>query len=139
MPRVVHFEITASDPSRAVSFYKTVFGWDLQKTDLPIEYWLATTGKSTDPGINGAIMPREGAPANIILTIAVNSFEDAVTNIEENGGKSVTPKATIPGIGTFCYCQDTEGNVFGILEPFPESIQPPAKKLVKKVKKAKAT
>lgn len=139
MPRVIHFEITATDLPRAVSFYKTVFGWDLQKTNLPIEYWLATTGKSTDPGINGALMPREGAPANIILTIAVDSFENALKRIEANGGKGITPKSPIPGIGTFCYCQDPEGNVIGILEPAPESKSPPPKKASKKPKKSKST
>jgi len=29
----------------------------------------------------------------------------------------VTKKDVIPGIGDFCYCQDTEGNLFGILQP----------------------
>jgi uncharacterized protein len=27
------------------------------------------------------------------------------------------PKSVIPGIGYFAYCQDTEGNTFGILQP----------------------
>jgi predicted enzyme related to lactoylglutathione lyase len=139
MPRVIHFEIAATDLPRAVSFNKTVFGWDLQKTKLPIEYWLATTGKPTEPGINGAIMPREGAPANIIITISVDSIEDTLKRIEANGGKGITPKAPIPGIGFFCYCQDPEGNIFGILAPAPESKSPPPKKAVKKPKKSKST
>ena len=28
MPRVVHFEIHADDPERAINFYKSVFGWE---------------------------------------------------------------------------------------------------------------
>ncbi len=139
MPRVIHFEITATDLTRAVSFYKTVFGWDLQKTNMPIEYWLANTGKPTDPGINGAIMPREGALAHIILTIDVNSFDDALRRIEANGGKRITPKTLIPSVGTFCHCQDTEGNIFGILEQTPEDKQPQPKKPAKKAKKSRAT
>ncbi len=31
MPRVVHFEIHADDPERAVRFYKKVFGWKIEK------------------------------------------------------------------------------------------------------------
>lgn len=31
MPRVVHFEIPADDPGRAVKFYESVFGWQIQK------------------------------------------------------------------------------------------------------------
>lgn len=135
MPRVIHFEITATNPSRAVSFYKTVFGWDIQKTDMPMEYWLATTGKPTDPGINGAIMPREGALANIIFTIEVPSFDDALRRVEANGGKAITSKGTIPGVGTHCYCQDTEGNVFGLLEETAEYKQQTAPKAAKKAAK----
>ena len=45
MPRVVHFEIPADNPARAVQFYRTVFGWDIKKTEMPMEYHLATTGR----------------------------------------------------------------------------------------------
>ena len=31
MSRVVHFEIPADDPERAVEFYKKVFGWKIDK------------------------------------------------------------------------------------------------------------
>lgn len=59
MSRVVHFEIPADDTSRAIQFYKSVFDWDIQKTQMPMEYYLATTGKQGTMGINGAIMDRK--------------------------------------------------------------------------------
>jgi hypothetical protein len=31
MPRVVHFEIYADNPERAIRFYETVFGWQVHK------------------------------------------------------------------------------------------------------------
>ena len=43
MPRVVHFEIHAQDPERAVRFYERVFGWSAQRWGSE-EYWLLTTG-----------------------------------------------------------------------------------------------
>ena len=33
MPRVVHFEISADDPERAVKFYQKVFSWEIKKWD----------------------------------------------------------------------------------------------------------
>ena len=36
-------------------------------------------------------------------------------------GNTITPKTAIPGIGYFCYCVDTEGNVFGIMESNPKA------------------
>jgi predicted enzyme related to lactoylglutathione lyase len=31
MPRVVHFEIHAGEPERAITFYEKVFAWTFQK------------------------------------------------------------------------------------------------------------
>ncbi len=60
MPRVVHFEIHAADPNRAVNFYQTLFGWTFQKWEGPMEYWLITTGPNEQPGINGGLVQRQG-------------------------------------------------------------------------------
>ena len=46
MGRVVHFEIHADDPERAVAFYTGVFGWTVNRYgDMP--YWLLTTRRRT--------------------------------------------------------------------------------------------
>jgi uncharacterized protein len=60
MPRVVHFEIHAVDPERAISFYKKMFSWTFQKWEGPMPYWLITTGNDNEPGINGGLLPRQG-------------------------------------------------------------------------------
>jgi uncharacterized protein len=36
--------------------------------------------------------------------------------IQNKGGKMLMPKTAIPGVGWFSTCQDTEGNIFGIIE-----------------------
>ena len=36
MPRVIHFEINADDPERAVEFYRGVFGWDITNMGGPM-------------------------------------------------------------------------------------------------------
>ena len=54
MPRPIHFEIPAENPQRAIDFYTKVFGWTIKKWDGPMEYWMITTGKSPEPGIDGA-------------------------------------------------------------------------------------
>ena len=53
MPRVSHFEIHATDPDRAIRFYSTVFSWQFNKWDGPVEYWLVRTGPDDEPGIDG--------------------------------------------------------------------------------------
>ena len=49
MSRVIHFEIPADDGTRAVDFYKRVFGWKIEKYGSDqMDYWLVTTGEKKD-------------------------------------------------------------------------------------------
>ena len=118
MPRVVHFEISADDTQRAADFYSRVFGWDVQKWDGPAEYWLVNTGQAPEPGINGGIFKRKG-PVGHVNTVQVDSVDAFAEKITVHGGKVVVPKMSIPKVGYLIYCQDTEGSVFGIMQPDP--------------------
>ena len=115
MPRVIHFEIHAGDPSRAVKFYEGVFGWKISKWGGPAGYWLASTGDEKEPGINGAIMQRTGN-GSTWNTMDVPSIDEFMKKVAEAGGKIVTKKMAVPGVGYMAYCEDTEGNTFGIMQ-----------------------
>ena len=116
MPRVIHFEICADDPGQAVKFYTEALGWKISKWEGPMEYWLIRTGEEEgEPGIDGAIMGRED-DWTTINTISVPSLDEYRQRVEKAGGKVVSPRQTVPGVGYHSYCLDTEGNVFGILE-----------------------
>jgi len=120
MPRVVHFELAADDPERAVKFYQDVFGWQVNKWDGTEDYWLVTTGEAGTPGIDGGIMRRrEGA--SVINTVDVDSVDAAVAKITASGGTVVAPKMAVPGVGYMAYCLDTEGNTFGIMQDDPSA------------------
>lgn len=126
MPRVIHFEIHAGDPARAVSFYEKVFGWTFQKWEGPMEYWLVTTGPDDQPGINGGLMPRRDeldgtAVIAYVCTVDVKSVDGSVATVESNGGTLVVPKMPIPGLGWLVYCKDTEGNIFGMMQGDPNA------------------
>lgn len=116
MSRVVHFEIGVDDPERAIKFYTDVFGWKIKKWEGPLDYWLASTGPEDQPGIDGALMRRQYPSAPTTNTIDVPSVDEFLSKIAKAGGKVVTPKQSVPGVGYFAYCQDTEGNTFGIME-----------------------
>lgn len=116
MPRVVHFEINADDPERAIKFYEETFGWKVEKWDGPMDYWLVTTGGKDEPGINGGIMKREDPGAGTVNTIAVPDIDDYLKRLEAGGGKVVTEKMSIPGVGDFAYFVDPEGNTFSVMQ-----------------------
>jgi uncharacterized protein len=111
MPRIVHFEINADDPERAIKFYSEVFGWSIDLWTGPAEYWLINTGQ----GINGGIMRRMDK-ATTINTVQVASIDEFMKKVVAGGGHIVTPKLTIPGVGLHAYCRDTEGNLFGLIQ-----------------------
>jgi uncharacterized protein len=115
MNRVIHFELGAVDPARAVEFYKSVFGWEAQRFGTE-EYWLIRTGSSPEPGIDGAVLRNKDSQPRTVNSIAVDSVDDFARKVEEHGGKVVVPKMIIPGVGYLAYCNDTEGNIFGIFQ-----------------------
>jgi len=123
MPRVIHFEIHADDTARAVAFYQRVFGWRIERTPMPVEYWLCHTGEG--PGIDGAITPRAGG-GQTWNTIDVPSLDDFIAEVKAAGGALVSGPHEIPGVGRHAYVKDTEGNVFSIMQEAPRAGQRPA-------------
>jgi predicted enzyme related to lactoylglutathione lyase len=120
MPNIIHFEIGVDDLEAAASFYSKVFGWEIVKAEDNSGYWFITTGDDSDPGITGALTSRYDELNPTINTIDVPSLDSFAKKITEAGGKVLAPKISVPGMGYVQYCQDLEGNTFGIME-FDES------------------
>lgn len=125
MSRVVHFEIHAENPDRAAKFYTDVFGWEIKKWEgSPVEYWMVMTGDKKTLGIDGGITrrlgpaPTDGQPVNAYTCVMeVKDIDAIIALIEKAGGKLALAKNDVPGVGALAYYKDTEGNIFGILQP----------------------
>jgi uncharacterized protein len=121
MGRVVHFEIHAGDPDRAERFYTEVFGWEIKRWDGPVDYRLVSTGSDT-PGIDGAIVQRMGqldgdAVIAFVCTVQVKDIAEVEQKILAAGGQQVLDRMQIPNVGQLSYLKDTEGNIFGVMQP----------------------
>lgn len=46
--------------------------------------------------------------------MVVGNYDELAAKIVAAGGKSVVPKAAIPGMAWQGYFKDTEGNIFGL-------------------------
>ena len=114
MPRIIHFEIPTSNPSRSTAFYKKAFGWKIKQWGKE-PYWMVSTGKDPEPGINGGIMPKKDLKTTV-NTLGVASVDKALKKILAAGGKVLRPKIAIPTMGWIAYCADPDGNAFGIIE-----------------------
>ena len=116
MSRVIHFDMTAKNPERASKFYSSTFKWKIEKFSGPDDYWVITTGDDDEPGINGGLMTRDDTDVSTAYSISVQSVDDCLEKVEQNGGTIVGLKRIIPGVGYFASCIDTEDNAFGIIE-----------------------
>jgi predicted enzyme related to lactoylglutathione lyase len=122
MDKVVHFEIPFDNRQRAMKFYTDAFGWQLM--DMPqMDYVMASTVDvdekfmPKEPGaINGGMMQRPKDAPNPAIYIGVTSIDESIRKVQASGGKVVTPKTPIPGMGAYARIADTEGNVVGLFE-----------------------
>jgi len=121
MTKVVHFDLMANDPERAAAFYKAAFGWKIEKWDGPMEYWLISTGQDGEDGIGGGLAKGDPTMRNGELTLGVDSLDDTITLVKENGGKQTRDAYPIQGIGYIAMVEDTEGNQFGLLKSDPNA------------------
>lgn len=94
MPRPIHFDIVADDPERkSDEVLQERVRMRFDKWDGPMDYWMATTGSDSEPGINGGISrgdPKMGMPN--INTIRVNSARQFSKKVQDGGGKVVMPR-----------------------------------------------
>ena len=126
---IVHFEIPSDDIERARKFYNDLFGWKIEKvsanatqltsaaTGQPIDYWMVSTVDDTgNKALGGGLMKRQMPEQQITNYINVTSVDDYSSKVEDLGGKVLSPKHAVPGMGYFVLCQDTEKNNFAIWE-----------------------
>ena len=130
MPTIVHFEIPANDIERAKKFYNDLFGWKIEKwpgtddsqltsaaTGQPMEYWLiTTTDDKGNKALGGGMMKRQMPEHKVTNYIGVKSVDEYKSKVEKLGGKVLAHKHTVPGMGYFALCLDTENNPFAIWE-----------------------
>ena len=128
MARVVHFEIHAAEPEKAIDFYQTVFGLGVHAagTVSSMEYWTIKTGPDSERGINGGLVRRRGeidgtAVIAFVCTVNVISVDSALESITKAGGTIALAKMAIPAIGWLAYGKDTQGNIFGVMQIDPEA------------------
>ena len=125
MPRVVHFEIHATEPEQLIDFYSALFGWTFTPAE-GMDYWLVDTGPKDEPGIDGGLVRRPvPGPADspalgaYPCTVSVESLDATLARSSELGATLALPKMPVTGIGWLAYIKDPDGNILGLLESDP--------------------
>ncbi len=117
---IVWFEIPADDLKRAQAFYGKLFGWKFNALPHMADYHHIDTG-GPDAAPDGGLMKRMAPQHTITNYISVPSVTKFMAKVEKLGGNICKPKTTVPGMGHFAICQDTENNSFAIWEMDPKA------------------
>ena len=118
--RVVHFEVPFDDGDRPRTFYRDVFGWQIQP--MPeMDYTIVSTGPAGEDGmpgepgyIGGGMFQREGELDRPVITIDVDDIDKALATVEQHGGSAVGEKLEVGDMGFAAYFKDSEGNLMGL-------------------------
>ena len=121
MNRFTHFELATDDLEKTAAFYREVFGWQIQKWEGPVEYWMVSTGDESTPGINGGLMKTDGQFRGTVNTIEVEDIDAAIAKVLAHGGVITMEKGTIPGVGYLAYFRDNAGIMVGLHQADPKA------------------
>jgi predicted enzyme related to lactoylglutathione lyase len=117
---VVHFEVPYDDADRARTFYRDVFGWQIQPAPS-FDYNFVQTGEvdeeggPTAPGYIGGGMTQRTTEVPVpVITIAVDDMTAALERIVANGGRPTGEPVQVGEMGYAAYFHDSEGNLMGL-------------------------
>ena len=116
MAAVARFEVHVHDMARACDFYAQLFGWSYRREG---GYTRVLADGEEIGGFltRNAEAPRPGTgPRGAIVTFPVAAVDEAYARALATGGAEALPPDDFDGIGRVCYCEDGEGNIFGMIE-----------------------
>jgi predicted enzyme related to lactoylglutathione lyase len=113
-------ELATTDQSGAVSFYRALFGWDLNEQPMgPGEVYSMFTLRGKEVGAASTMRPEErqaGAPPHWNLYVTVTSADEATKKAESLGAKVFAPPFDVMDVGRMAILQDPTGAVFEVWE-----------------------
>jgi predicted enzyme related to lactoylglutathione lyase len=119
--KVVHLEFPAQDLERSKKFWEGVGGWEIKDSGMPGMQYLMWQ----DEGQGGGIYSMEGMSGTTVY-LGTDDIDSDLAKVRELGGEA-DEKQSIPKIGWFSRCKDSEGNEFSLYQndenaPMPEGM-----------------
>ncbi len=116
MSAIVHFDVPTEDVERAKKFYAGLLGWKFDPVPEMQYNLINTTNLDGTPGIGGGMGKRMDPSQRMMNYFGVASLDASMKQVKSLGGKVITEKMAVPGMGFLANCMDTEGNIFGLWE-----------------------
>ena len=117
-----YFDLTVKDLDVARRFFEHVLGWQFEKFPMPYDYYRIKAGSPDEPGIDGGIYGTvqdaalSGGRPMTLVTVPVSNLDEALSRVQDAGGRVVEPKMPIPGIGWYATCAEPGGLLFGMIQ-----------------------
>lgn len=114
--RIAYLELPAPDLPTAVAFYREVFGWTIEASDLEATPYAMFESQGLQGGLRAdlAVAERGG----VILYLAVPAIPAALEEIARAGGEIVRAEHPIGGdYGYSAEFRDPNGNLLGLWCP----------------------
>jgi uncharacterized protein len=116
---VGYFEIPVRDMERAMKFYNTVFGFELESGNIDNIEMAFFPFNEKSSGITGAlakgkiyIPAKEGA----LIYFNTDSIDTVLAHVNDSGGKTLYPKTPVGEYGFVAEFEDCEGNRIALTE-----------------------
>lgn len=109
---VSYFEIPVADMDRAIAFYTSVFGYELQRTTVD-GYDMALFPAHDGRGASGALAQGDvyvPSTTGVIIYFSVDDIDPIIERAVERGGRVLYPKTAVADVGYVAEIADSEGN-----------------------------
>jgi hypothetical protein len=115
--QITHFEIYGDNPGALSGFYRSLFGWGMEKVE-GLNYWRILPDPDDREKAGGGLTfrPRED-PKGWLQFVSVESVDASIRLAEEMGARVVRPKTAVPRTAWVAVLADPAGNMFAIWQP----------------------
>ncbi|MFJ2738765.1 VOC family protein [Streptomyces sp. NPDC087440] len=117
-------ELHTADPTAALDFYRSLFGWRSQEMEVPgmvMAYAVISSaeGDVEDMSFGGVAPARPDESTAWISYFGVADPDATANRVVESGGSVVVPPSDIPEVGRMAFFADPAGARFAVLKPNP--------------------
>ena len=109
-------ELMTTDPDAALDFYRQLFGWTVETSEMGAgPYHVIKAGGTSIGGVMGIPPHAQGMPPTWGLYVTVDDVEKTITQCAALGGRLLMPPMDIPGVGRMAVIQDPQGATLNVI------------------------
>jgi predicted enzyme related to lactoylglutathione lyase len=113
-------DLSTSDLEAALDLYPDLFGWEVEKQDIPGGVYAMFRLNGKDVAAASTLQEeqkQQGIPPHWNIYITVEDAEQSAKKAEAAGGTIVVPSFDVMGLGNMAVIADPTGAIFNVWEP----------------------